>query len=94
MSIKIFGLCILNVVLLLARQTRWKLGIQKLGLVSVSTIKQLIISTSILFGFVLYGIATALWFKLLSISPFSVIYPLQSMAYILDYLLLGLYLEK
>nr|WP_255654544.1 EamA family transporter [Cohnella sp. REN36] len=33
-------------------------------------------------GLLLYGVATLIWFKLLSSVQFSVLYPLQSIAYI------------
>lgn len=79
---KIFILSLVNIFLLLIGQSLWKFGIQKVGSVSLNTAYQLVGSPYILMGFVFYALATLLWFHLLAIAPFSVIYPMQSMAYI------------
>ncbi|MGE7020678.1 hypothetical protein [Solibacillus cecembensis] len=76
-------LFISNVLLLVIGQTVWKIGIEKIELSGFKSIINVILSPWIIGGGVLYVIATAIWLYLLSKLPFSLIYPLQSVAYIL-----------
>lgn len=69
----------INIFLLVAGQGLWKIGIQKIG---EFTIANIILSTYIWAGIILYALATFIWLKVLSIAPLSVAYPMQSLAYI------------
>lgn len=68
-----------NVILLVIGQTLFKLGIEKSGGLQWL---QLATSGYIWGGLALYGIATMVWFAVLSRLPLSVAYPLQSTAYV------------
>jgi drug/metabolite transporter (DMT)-like permease len=63
-------------------QTLWKIGIEKMSLNSISSILSVIFSPLIILGIALYGLATVIWIYLLSKFPLSVLYPLQSLAYV------------
>ena len=76
-------LFITNVSLLVIGQTVWKIGMEKIDLVDFKSIMNIIISPWIIGGGILYVIATGIWLYLLSKLPFSLIYPLQSIAYII-----------
>lgn len=71
-----------NVSLLVGGQTLWKIGMERINFNGWKSILQIIMSPWIISGGVLYVIATAIWLYLLSKLPFSMIYPLQSIAYI------------
>ncbi|WFA16426.1 hypothetical protein ERY13_03030 [Paenibacillus mucilaginosus] len=72
-----------NILLLVTGQILFKLGIQKIGPLNLW---KAIFSPYILSGLALYGVATALWFVVLSRMNLSVAYPLQSLAYVLGLL--------
>lgn len=76
-------LFIINVLLLVIGQTMWKIGAEKIEISGFKTIINVILSPWIIGGGVLYVIATAIWLYLLSKLPLSLIYPLQSVAYII-----------
>lgn len=76
-------LFIINVLLLVIGQTMWKIGAGKIEISGFKTIINVILSPWIIGGGVLYVIATAIWLYLLSKLPLSLIYPLQSVAYII-----------
>jgi len=61
----------------------WKIGAGKIEISGFKTIINVILSPWIIGGGVLYVIATAIWLYLLSKLPLSLIYPLQSVAYII-----------
>lgn len=69
-----------NIILLVCGQVLFKIGLQRSG--GLQWVK-LLQSPAIWAGFLLYGIATILWFAVLSRLPLSVAYPLQSLAYVL-----------
>ncbi|TVX93870.1 EamA family transporter [Paenibacillus agilis] len=69
-----------NIILLVTGQILFKLGIEKAGGLVWNKI---ITSWYVIGGLSLYGIATILWFVVLSRLPLSVAYPLQSISYIL-----------
>ncbi|MBM7866648.1 EamA family transporter [Heliobacterium gestii] len=81
-------LILTNVVLLLSGQTLWKVGLQKLGGFSLSSLSNLsslsafAFSPWIMGGLALYVIATGVWFAILSRMDFSLAYPLQSLAFV------------
>ncbi len=81
----IYGLVLIQVCLLALGQTLWKIGIDKFGAIKASNIFKLIFTPQVFGGLFIYGIATVLWFYIISISKdkFSVIYPLGSLAYVL-----------
>ncbi|PWW00875.1 EamA-like transporter family protein [Paenibacillus cellulosilyticus] len=72
-----------NVMLLVAGQILFKFGLQRAGGLQWLRIAQ---SPAIWSGLVLYGIATLLWFAVLTRLPLSIAYPMQSMAYVLGLL--------
>lgn len=76
-------LFIMNVLLLVVGQTIWKIGAEKIEISGFKSIISIIFSPWIIGGGILYIIATAIWLYLLSKLPLSLIYPLQSIAYIL-----------
>ncbi|MGE7986539.1 hypothetical protein [Lysinibacillus fusiformis] len=76
-------LFIINVLLLVIGQTMWKIGAEKIEISGFKTIINVILSPWIIGGGVLYVIATVIWLYLLSKLPLSLIYPLQSVAYII-----------
>ncbi|MDM5231761.1 hypothetical protein [Lysinibacillus pakistanensis] len=76
-------LFIINILLLVIGQTMWKIGAGKIEISGFKTIINVILSPWIIGGGVLYVIATAIWLYLLSKLPLSLIYPLQSVAYII-----------
>ncbi|MED4889240.1 EamA family transporter [Lysinibacillus fusiformis] len=79
---KIF-LFILNVLLLVIGQTLWKIGAEKIEISGLRSLMNVVLSPWIIGGGVLYVIATAIWLYLLSKLPLSLIYPLQSVAYVI-----------
>ena len=86
-NIESYLILLSNIILLVSGQTMFKLGIEKIG--GLDWIK-MITSFYILGGLALYGIATILWFVVLSRLPLSVAYPLQSFAYVLGFLVAGI----
>jgi drug/metabolite transporter (DMT)-like permease len=82
-----YGLLLLNIILLLAGQTLWKLGIEQMGGFHLHNAIPVMTSPLIVSGCVLYGIATALWLAVLSRLPLSIAYPMQSLAYVFGLLL-------
>ncbi len=88
-----YALLLLNIVLLVAGQTVWKIGLDRLGGLHLHNVLQVFFSPWILSGVLLYGLATVLWLAVLSRLPLSAAYPLQSLAYVfallLAWLLLG-----
>jgi len=79
----VYGLIFINIVTLVAGQTLFKLGFNKLGAFSLHTLVPAFLSPFILAGLALYVIATLLWFAILSRVQLSIAYPLQSLAYVL-----------
>ncbi|MEC0175543.1 EamA family transporter [Paenibacillus favisporus] len=72
---------LLNMLLLVAGQISWKIGLQQQGGIHLGNLLQVLFSPLILLGIVLYAVATGLWFVVLSRLPLSLAYPLQSLAY-------------
>lgn len=89
----IYGLIFLNVILLVSGQVLWKLGLDRLGGLSLESWPRLLTSLPILGGLVIYAAATVVWFIVLSRTKLSLAYPLQSIAYILG-MLAGLLVFK
>ncbi|WP_245630000.1 EamA family transporter [Alicyclobacillus acidiphilus] len=71
-----------NVCLLVAGQTLWKYGLQHRDLTNVKSIIFAMFTPWVIAGLVLYVIATVIWIYLLNKMSLSLLYPLQSLAYI------------
>ncbi|WP_054958546.1 EamA family transporter [Paenibacillus dakarensis] len=73
----------LNIILLVAGQLVWKTGLEQHGGIHLGNFLSVLFSPLILTGILFYGLATVLWFFVLSRLPLSLAYPLQSLAYAL-----------
>jgi drug/metabolite transporter (DMT)-like permease len=82
-----YVLLLLNIVLLLAGQTLWKFGLERMGGIHLHNALSVMTSPLIMSGCVLYGVATVLWLAVLSRLPLSTAYPMQSLAYVFGLLL-------
>ncbi|MFB5191811.1 hypothetical protein [Alicyclobacillus fastidiosus] len=72
-----------NVVLLVAGQTLWKFGLMNKDLTNIKSVIVAMFSPWIIGGIVLYVVATVIWIFLLNKLSLSLLYPLQSLAYVL-----------
>lgn len=80
----LYILLFVNIVLLVTGQTLWKIGIKGNTMeLSFKGIINLIFDPYIFSGILLYGIATIIWFYILSKGDLSLVYPLQSLCYVL-----------
>jgi len=79
----VYGLVLINIVLLVTGQVLWKIGLQNLGGIRLDNLGALILSPYIIIGMALYVVATGIWFVVLSKAQLSAVYPLQSTAYAL-----------
>lgn len=77
-----YFLIFINIVLLVSGQTLWKIGIAGKDLKGIQGVIMAMFSPWVIAGIVLYVIATVVWIYLLSRMPLSLLYPLQSLAYI------------
>lgn len=77
-------LTILNSLLLVVGQLLFKTGTQKVGLVNLSVhgIFSIITNSYVFSGLCLYAGTTVLWLYILSRGELSVLYPIQSMAFV------------
>lgn len=73
----------INIVMLSTGQILFKLGLNKIGTITLANSWKAIFSPTIFLGLVLYVIATLIWFVVLTKMPLSVAYPAQSFAYVL-----------
>ena len=80
---KLYILILINVLLLSIGQVLYKIGLAQIGDVTLPAIIASLFSPYILGGLLIYGIATIQWFWILLKGPFSIVYPLQSLAYVL-----------
>jgi drug/metabolite transporter (DMT)-like permease len=65
-------------------QICWKVGLQRHGFsLSLSGIKALAVCCPMWVGFLLFFLATLLWFYILSKLPLSLAYPAMSLSYVL-----------
>ncbi|MBB6638147.1 EamA family transporter [Cohnella thailandensis] len=74
---------LLNIILLVSGQILFKLGLEKMGGVSLSNAWSALLNIHIIIGLILYALATLVWFVVLSRMPLSTAYPIQSLAYVL-----------
>lgn len=83
----LYLLVLINVVLLVFGQVLWKMELGRLqGSLTLEAIPRLLTSPFIWGGLFIYVLATVLWFYILSRGKLSVVYPLQSLAYVLGVL--------
>ncbi|MDQ0724090.1 drug/metabolite transporter (DMT)-like permease [Paenibacillus sp. W4I10] len=85
-----YSLLLLNIVMLVSGQAFFKLGLDKMGGVTINNAWRALFSPTIIVGLILYVIATLIWFVVLSRLPLSIAYPIQSLAYVLGLLLASL----
>ena len=79
-----YGLLIfLQVVLLVLGQTFWKLGVSRLSVGSIKALIFAMFTPWIMAGIALYVVATMVSIYLLKHLPLSLVYPLQSLTYVL-----------
>lgn len=71
-----------NICLLVAGQTLWKFGLQNRDLTGLKSIIFAMFTPWVIGGLVLYVIATVIWIYLLNKFSLSLLYPLQSLAYV------------
>lgn len=91
---RVYVLLGINILLLIIGQTLWKIGLQKTSLeLSAPAILKLFTNVYILSGLVLYGVATIIWFYILSNAELSLVYPLQSLCYVFA-AFVGMYIFK
>ena len=70
----------INIIFLATGQVLWKLGMSKINGFNIINI---ILEPYIISGIILYGVATFLWLYILSKEELSLVYPLQSITYVL-----------
>ncbi len=91
---KLFGLLSINILLLVVGQTLWKIGLQGFNLqLTLLSMVKLFTNLYVLSGLMLYGIATLIWFYILPKADLSLIYPLQSLCYVIA-TFVGIYVFK
>ena len=73
----------LNVILLVTGQVLFKLGLDRIGALTLHNVMSVFLSPLIWTGLIIYVVATLLWFAALSRAQLNVIYPLQSLSYLL-----------
>jgi drug/metabolite transporter (DMT)-like permease len=91
---RIYVVLLLNILLLVAGQTAWKIGLDRSGGLRLENLLSVLFSPLILLGILIYGIATLLWLYVLSRLPISLAYPLQSIAYVLALLIAFLFFKE
>jgi uncharacterized membrane protein len=81
----------INIIFLAFGQILWKFGMQKMHEFNILNI---IVNPYIIGGLMLYGFATLLWLYILSKEELSLVYPLQSITYILGTLLAAIIFKE
>lgn len=80
----IYLLLLVNIIFLVAGQTLWKIGLSGMDLeFTVHGVIKMFINPYIFSGLFIYSIATIIWFYILSRADLSLVYPLQSLCYVL-----------
>lgn len=73
----------INIALLVIGQTLWKYGLSGGNLsLKINDIMKLFTNPYILAGICVYMVATIVWFYILSRAELSMVYPLQSLCYV------------
>ena len=83
----VYVLVLVNVVLLVTGQLLFKLGLDRIGALTLHNLFTVFWSPLIWAGLALYVIATLAWFYVLSRAQLNAVYPLQSISYILALIL-------
>jgi uncharacterized membrane protein len=76
----LYGLLVVNILLLVGGQMMWKSALQNMNGLSIPNV---LTSPGVYIGGLLYVIATGVWFVILNSGKFSIVYPLQSLAYVI-----------
>lgn len=76
-------LLLLNIVMLVTGQVLFKLGLEKMGGVTLANAWKAMFIPNVIVGLILYALATLIWFVVLSRMSLSTAYPIQSLAYVL-----------
>ncbi|HEU4963983.1 MAG TPA: EamA family transporter [Bacilli bacterium] len=79
----VYTMLVGNILLLVSGQLVWKQALIKMGGLSVTG---LLTSPGVYIGGMLYVIATGLWLVILNNAKLSVVYPMQSLAYVIGML--------
>ena len=79
----VYILILINIVLLVTGQLLFKIGLTRTGAMTLQNLPAVFLSPLIWMGLGLYVIATLIWFAVLSRAQLNVVYPLQSLSYIL-----------
>jgi drug/metabolite transporter (DMT)-like permease len=77
-----YALVFVNIILLVGGQTMWKFGLANRKLSDLKSVLLTMFTPWVIGGIILYVIATVVWIYLLSKFPISLLYPLQSLAYV------------
>lgn len=78
-----YFLLTINIILLVAGQTLWKIGLQGADVkLEIFSILRCFRNPYILSGLFVYAAATIIWLYILSKNELSMIYPLQSLCYV------------
>ncbi|WP_019424796.1 EamA family transporter [Paenibacillus sp. OSY-SE] len=75
-------LLFMNITMLVAGQVLFKMGLDRMGGVTLVTSWKALFIPHILVGLVLYALATLVWFVVLSRMSLSTAYPISSLAYV------------
>ena len=90
----LYGFVFLNVILLVIGQLLFKLGLDRIGAMTMANLLNVFLSPWVWAGLILYVVATLLWFAALSRADLSAIYPLQSLSYLVGLILSVLILHE
>lgn len=89
------ALVVICTMMLAVGQLCWKAGLQQSGFsLSAEGMQALASSWLIWAGFVLFGVATLVWFAVLAKSPLSLVYPLMSLSYLFGLILARYFLGE
>lgn len=83
----LLGMALIVALLLVAGQTCLKLGLDKTGGISSGSLMMfqtwftVLTNPMVMLGFVLYGLASLVWLRVLTAQELSLVYPLISLSY-------------
>ena len=83
MSVRSALLVLLNVVMMVLGQGLLKVGVTRVPAGSWSSVLLTFLSPYVVLGMCVYALSMLVWLRVLSSAPLSVVYPAQSVAYIL-----------
>lgn len=74
----------INIILLVLGQTLWKIGLSGMELkLTFQGIIKMFLNPYVFGGLAVYGVATVIWMYILSKAEISLVYPLQSLCYVI-----------